>query len=176
MVLATGLSSCLFGGDTPTGATANESISTLSDIQNAETNVSITVPGGWVAVKDGQRQSTDLYAVHPEDKLHVAVLSENKDVLSLFDFENNAAEYRWLIQEELDVFERETRMGTTSVNTAPALQYEIRGQVNDTAVVYLHTTVQGVNSYYQIVGWTTEDSYLENKDILEDIIASFRTI
>lgn len=174
--LATELSGCRFARkDNQQAETAtDENIDVASDIENTQTKVKITVPGGWVAVKDGQRRSTDIYAVSPADKLYAAVLSESQSVLSQFDLENNAEQYRWLIQKELDSFEKETRTGTTSIGGVPALQYEIRGQVDGTPVVYLHTTVKGVDNYYQVVGWTTADSYQKNKETLQDIIKSFR--
>ncbi|MEL6814823.1 MAG: hypothetical protein AAFP03_08410 [Cyanobacteria bacterium J06598_3] len=173
--LATELSSCRSGGGNSTAeSTADENIDVASDIENTQTKVKITVPGGWVAVKDGQRRSTDIYAVSPSDKLYAAVLSESQSVLSQFDLENNAEQYRWLIQKELDSFEKETRTGTTSIGGVPALQYEIRGLVDGTPVVYLHTTVKGIDNYYQVVGWTTAESYTKNKETLQDIIKSFR--
>lgn len=174
--LATELSGCRFTrrDDTQAETAADENIDVASDIENTQTKVKITVPSGWVAVKDGQRRSTDIYAVSPSEKLYAAVLSESQSVLSQFDLENNAEQYRWLIQEELDSFEKETRTGTTSIGGDPALQYEIRGQVDGTPVVYLHTTVKGIENYYQVVGWTTADSYQRNKETLQDIIKSFR--
>ncbi|MEM9087493.1 MAG: hypothetical protein AAGC93_02000 [Cyanobacteria bacterium P01_F01_bin.53] len=178
LALVVGLSSCRSGSTSNDTAsnTASENVSVKSDLENVETNVRITVPSGWTAIKEGQRRSTDIYAVSPDKDLYAAVLSESASVLSQFDLEDNAEQYRWLIQKELDTFEKETRTGTTTIDNDPALQYEIRGQVKGTPVVYLHTTIKGTDSYYQVVGWTTAADYSENKETLQTIIKSFRAL
>ncbi|MEL6778858.1 MAG: hypothetical protein AAFO06_16540 [Cyanobacteria bacterium J06597_16] len=176
--LSAGLSGCQLLGRQQKAApekAVDENIDVPSDIANTQTNVRITVPRGWVAVKNGQqRGTTDIYAVSPENKLYAVVLSESTSVLSTFDLENNAEQYRWLIQKELDSFDNETPTDVKRVGGDPALQYEIRGRVDGTPVVYLHTTVKGAENYYQVVGWTTADNYLENKETLQNIIESFR--
>ncbi len=175
VLLAFGLGSCgIFRGDRETIEAANAGINVPSDIENAETNVKITVPDGWIAVSDDRRGSADIYATYPARSLYAKVLSESDRVLTQFDIENNAEQYRWLIKEELDRFERETRTGLTSLNSNPAVQYEMRGTVDGVPVVYLHTTVQGDEDYYQVVGWTTAESYRENQTTLKTIIESFR--
>lgn len=152
----------------------DENINVPSDLENEATNVRITVPSGWVAVRDDRRQSADIYATYPPRALYTKVVSETDSVLNQFDLENNAEQYRSLIQRELDRYEGETRTGLTSLNGNPAVQYEIRGTVDNQPVVYLHTTVQGRDRYYQVVGWTTASSYRENEETLKAVVGSFR--
>jgi hypothetical protein len=132
------------------------------------------VPEGWTTIKDGRRDSKDVYASYPAQDLFAAVLSEDVAVLNQFNLDDNAKQYRWLIQQEMDKFEGETRTGLTTLNGNNAVQYEMRGVVNGVQVVYLHTTVKGTNDYYQVVGWTTADSYRQNKETLQAVINSFR--
>ncbi len=152
----------------------SENIDVPSDLENEATNVRITVPSGWVAEKGGLRRSADIYATYPPRGLYTKVLSESDAVLNQFDLENNAEQYRWLIQRELDRYEGETRTGLSSLNGNPAVQYEIRGTVDNQPVVYLHTTIKGREKYYQVVGWTTESSYQENEETLKRVVDSFR--
>ncbi len=132
------------------------------------------MPDGWRVAREGLRQTADIYAVYPSRDLYAAVLSERAAVLSQFDLEDNAIQYRRLIRSELDDYEGETRLGTPSIDGKPAVQYEIRGRVDGVPVVYLHTTVQGTDNYYQVVGWTRADGYEENKATLKAIAESFR--
>lgn len=147
-----------------------------SDLENASTKVRITVPNGWVVAGSDKRGSADIYTTYPSQDMSAAVFSESVSVLSQFDLENNAKQYRWLIEEGMDRFEGESPTGLTSLNGNPAVQYEIRGTVNGQLVVYLHTTVKGRDKYYQIVGWTTESQYRSNKGTLETIAGSFRGV
>ncbi|MGB3291482.1 MAG: hypothetical protein WBB01_00660, partial [Phormidesmis sp.] len=150
-------------------------IDVLSDLENQETGVRITVPAGWTVINGEQRGSADIYAAAPTQDLYVMVLSESAAAtLNQFSLSDNARQYRLLIQEELDSFDGEERTAVSSINDKPALQYEIEGEVDGVPIVYLHTTVQGTDDYYQVVGWTTQSSYRENEDVLRNIIGSFR--
>ena len=173
LLVATSLGGCWWRGNSEEVANEDEFISSPSELRNTETNVSIVVPEGWLKVGGDLRQSQDIYTLQPEDQLYATVLSEDKAVLSQFALEDNAEQYRQLIRDELDSYERETKTGVTSIDGHQAIQYEIRGTVEGESVVYLHTTVRGDDGYYQVVGWTTADRYRENKETLENVIESF---
>ncbi len=175
-LLVTGLSGCGFGGDrsTEVESAVNQSVDAPSNLENLETGVGITVPAGWIVVGGGQRGSADIYAIDPGQNLYAIVLSESAAVLDQFSLDDNSEQYRRLIEEELDSFEGQERTGVTSIDGRPAVQYELRGEVDGVPIVYLHTTIEGTNDYYQVVGWTTESSYRENEDVLRNVIGSFR--
>ncbi|MEL6161734.1 MAG: hypothetical protein AAFQ40_11430 [Cyanobacteria bacterium J06623_5] len=178
LVLFALVSSCSSRSDRTLEPISAESqfISGPSDLENNQTDVKITVPAEWVSAGDRLRRSADIYASHPSREMYASVLSESKTVLSQFDLEDNAEQYRWLIEKELEDYEGSTRTGIERINGDPAVQYEIRGRVEGIPVVYLHTTVQGDDNYYQVVGWTTQERYSENKATLENIIESFRGV
>lgn len=176
VLLSLGLSGCFFRDQDSSISTpvADTEIEVASDLENKETQVKLTVPDGWRVVRGVTRGSTDIYATYQPEDLYASVLSESDPVLDQFDIEDNAQQYRWLIEQELDKFEGETRTGLTSLDSKPAVQYEMRGVVDGVPVVYLHTTVEGRDRYYQVVGWTTESSYQQNKETLGGILKSFR--
>ena len=60
------------------------------------------------------------------------------------------------------------------VNGRPALCYELSGTVDGVPIAYLHTTVEGVGAYHQILAWTPAERLSENRATLEALIASFR--
>ncbi len=169
-----GLGSCQFrtdnSVDTPT--LQDQTFEGPTVLENTDTGAKITVPSQWKAA-NLMRGDADIYATYSAQDLYASVLSENKAVLSQFALEDNAKQYRWLIEKELSDYETSTRTGVDEVNGDLAIQYEIRGQVDGVPVVYLHTTVQGANNYYQVVGWTRRDRYADNKETLQKIIASF---
>ena len=176
-LLTTGLSACSRNnGPEVTIAAQSQTVDGPSDLENNQTNVKITVPANWVRAEDALRGSADIYASYPAQELYASVLSESKTVLSQFDLEDNAEQYRLLIQRELNDYESSARTNVERINGDPAVQYEIRGRVNGIPVVYLHTTVQGDTDYYQVVGVTTADQYPDNKDTLESIIESFEAL
>ena len=142
-------------------------------LRNTDTNVSITVPAGWIKIGEDIRRSHDIYAAQPNNQLYASVLSEGETGLDRFGLADNSNQYRQLIRDGLDGFEGETKTSVTRVNGLNALQYEMRGSVDGEAVVYLHTTIEGADDYYQVVGWTNAERYGENKAVLESVVESF---
>lgn len=171
--LSAGLSGCFSGGETEPNEPLAQPLNSPSRLENQQTNVEITVPAEWISAGSDLRGSADIYASYPARDLYASVLSESDTTLEQFSLEDNADKYRWLIEEELDAYNGSTKTTLNQVDGLPAVQYEIRGQVDGTDVVYLHTTVRGEDSYYQVVGWTTADRYAENKDTLQTVIQSF---
>lgn len=172
--LAGGLSGCWGDRDNSSFDSGDESINDgPAVLRNTATDVSIVVPEGWVKMGEDMRRSHDIYAAKPDSQLYASVLSEDETGLSRFGLEDNSEQYRELIRDELDSFEGETRTSVTRIDGRPALQYEIRGTVDGQSVVYLHTTVEGTDDYYQVVGWTSADNYRENKSVLEEVVESF---
>jgi len=170
------LTGCLSrsASETTQSAGNNENTTVASELVNEETNVRILVPADWELVRGDRRQTADIYASYPPRGLYATVLSENAAGLDIFTLEDNSEQYRWLIKQELDQFEGESRTTLSSIDNKRAIQYEIRGVVDNTPVVYLHTTVEGSQNYYQVVGWTTETSYPETRETLQQIIQSFK--
>lgn len=174
VLLVASLTSCRTNQDSDAVSNGDEFINDgPAVLRNTGTNVSITVPSGWMKIGEDLRRSHDIYATQPSKLLYATVLSEDNADLKRFGLADNSLQYRKLIRDGLDNFEDETKTDVTRIDGHKALQYEIRGTVDDQAVVYLHTTVEGADGYYQVVGWTTADRYRENKDVLEDVVESF---
>ncbi|MGB3767799.1 MAG: hypothetical protein WA947_14680 [Phormidesmis sp.] len=174
VLLIASLTSCRSNENSDADNNGDEFISGSSAVlTNTSTNVSITVPDGWIKMGEDLRRSHDIYAIQPSSQLHATVLSEDESGLRQFGLADNSTQYRQLIRDELDRFESETKTDVTRIDGHKALQYEIRGTVDSQPVVYLHTTVEGTDGYYQVVGWTTADRYRESKDVLETVVESF---
>ncbi len=62
----------------------------------------------------------------------------------------------------------------TSINGAPALEYELEGNITNERVWYRLAVVEGKQHYYQILGWTIlqrKDKYGQD---IADMIRSFK--
>lgn len=62
------------------------------------------------------------------------------------------------------------------VNDNPAIQYEIEGSTQGLRIVYLHTTVETDSAFNQLLAWTLRSKYNENKQILQDVINTFKPV
>lgn len=144
-------------------------------VENTTENLRITIPNTWETV-DVLRPDADIYVADQDANLYVLVLADDKDTLvGDFSLEDNSSQYRRILARQLSE-PVQTATNVTKVNGKDAVQYEIRGQVDGTSVVYLHTTVRGDENYYQVVGWTRADEFNSRRSELEEVITSFRGV
>ncbi|MBX2865800.1 MAG: hypothetical protein KTR27_19790 [Leptolyngbyaceae cyanobacterium MAG.088] len=143
-------------------------------LTNEESDVQLTLPAGWVDVQT-LRPDADLYVAHEDRTKYVLVLADPKrSEVGTFSLSDNAVSYLSFLDRGLTQERPEKATDMTSLNGLKAVQYEVRGRVDNLPVVYLHTTVEGQTNYYQVVAWTTAEEYAAVKTELQDVIESFR--
>lgn len=172
------LSSCDRFGDRTKDVINAISVQNLNNGQTRLTNqnsdVELTLPNGWVDVQN-LRPDADLYAAHEDRTMYVMVLSDPKrSEVGTFSLANNSDQYLSFLDRGLTQEQAEVPTTMTSLNGLNAVQYEVRGRVDNLPIVYLHTTVEGNENYYQVVGWTTVEKYSAVKGELQTVIQSFR--
>ena len=149
---------------------------TGSVLRNEEADIEITLPATW-SEDDRLHDSAELEASDIDQQLYLVVVAEENDSLLRLGLRENAENYRKLLIDRLQAFQGESPTDLAFVGDHFASQYEIRGDINEnTAVVYLHTTVVTERRYYQIVAWTTPEQYDVYKSELETITETFREI
>ena len=176
--LLLGAASCDRVGDRTKDVINAITIQNLSNgrtlLKNEESNVQLTLPEGWVDVQN-LRSDADLYVAREDRTMYVLVLAEPKSSeVGTFSLANNATQYLSFLDRGLTQEQAEVATNMTSLNGLDAVQYEIRGNVENQPIVYLHTTVEGETNYYQVVGWTTAAEYPAARDELQTVIQSFR--
>lgn len=181
--LLLGLSGCNRFGERTKDVINAISIQNLSTgeklLKNEVSNVQLTLPQGWSDVRDNLRPDADLYAAREDRTMYVLVLADQKrteanGVISGFDLSDNASQYLSYLDWGLAQEQPEVVTGLTSLNGLNAKQYEVRGRIDSQPVVYLHTTIEGAEHYYQVVAWTAAEDYANAKAELQTVIGSFR--
>ena len=141
-----------------------------------EIGIQITVPESWAA-DPRLHDSAELQAADAIQELYVIVVAEDSSTLMLRSLQQNAENYRALIQDQLATYEGENPTEVALINDNFAAQYEIRGSLEgDIPVVYLHTTVATPQRYYQIVAWASPEQYDAYRSELKTITATFQEI
>ena len=108
---------------------------------------------------------------------YLIVISEPKsDFPANWTFRNHSDVTRQLLLDNLGVQASVSSPSQLTVNGRQAVQYEIRTQLQGLKVVYLHTTVDGEDTYHQLLSWTLADRYPRNQSVLQSAIASFEEV
>ena len=180
LCLILGAASCSRFGERTKDVIDAISIQNLSNgrklLENEDQGVQLTVSEGWNNVQE-LRPDADLYVAHEEREMYVLVLADaRRSEVGNFDLADNSATYRRTLAGELSQVQPQAVTGVTAVNGLDAVQYEVRGRVDNVPIVYLHTTVEGEVNYYQVVAWTTAEDYSAARPDLQAVIESFRGI
>ncbi len=102
------------------------------------------------------------------------VLSEPK---SDFDSSMTLQEYKQIIQSHIESGLTTPESGKVSnivVNGYPAIEFTLKGEVEDTPVMYNVTTIETPSHYHQVLAWTYASRYGRSQQELRKIRDSFR--
>lgn len=177
--LALGLTSCDRFGERTKDVIDAISIQNLSTgeklLRNEISDVQLTLPQGWVNVRDSLRPDADLYVAREDRTMYVLVLVDSKrSEIGDLGLADNSSSYLSYLDWGLEQEQPKVPTSLTSLNGLNARQYEVRGRVDNLPIVYLHTTIEGEENYYQVVAWTTAENYAAAKGELQTVIGSFR--
>ncbi|NMF84134.1 hypothetical protein [Nodosilinea sp. P-1105] len=185
-VVAIGLTGCnTLGLPNPFGGSAvsmeNQYVSRSlrhRDLVSKMLPVQLRLRDGWQPAPTGSlHRQADLEAYHPDQGMYLIVLGESREALdnAAADLEEQATLYLQLLKGEFDnTLSGETQTNVNQVNSLPAVQYELRGEVLGQAVAYLHTTLELDDHYYQVVVWTADNRWETNESAMGDIVQGFR--
>ena len=143
-----------------------------SVVQSKDGSTQVRVPAGWVKATD-LNDEADLQVANRRDNAFFIVLSEPKsDFGADIDYRAHA---KLTLNHIMDAVTNPEVTGPTALRVGglPAVQYVVQGNVKALRIVYLHTTVEGKETFHQLLGWTTPSRLDRNRPVLEGIIASF---
>jgi hypothetical protein len=142
-------------------------------IRSTDGKSQVRVPAGW-SVKSGLNREATLQVADTDHHAFFIVLTESKrDFAESFTYRDHAHKtLEHMARGLADV----TITGAPTelvVGGRPGVRYEVQGTLDHLRVVFLHTTVDGDESFHQVLAWTVPSRLESNRKTLEDIISSF---
>lgn len=133
----------------------------------------LTIPADWREMNNLNPEA-GLQAGNPAAEQYAIVISEGKntfaDDMTLADFSDSVQEN---IKTALtDPVISETKKLT--INGYPARQFEVAGSMQKVNARWIYTLVDAPKNYHQIMAWTLDSRYDQNKPVLMDVAASFK--
>ncbi len=128
--------------------------------------VQVEVPFLWTDQED-LNDEADVEVSLPSSKLYLIVLSEPKGSFQGMDYHGHS-------QLTRDIFGIPTVAGPEQlqIKGRPAVQYRLEGTVDGNDITFLHTTIDGVDHFHQVVAWTRSSRFERSRDRLDAVIAS----
>jgi hypothetical protein len=134
----------------------------------------VTVPGGWKE-DNTLHDEAELEVSHRSTKMYTIVLAESKEDFHEMTLQGHSDITRAGLKESVKV-ERESGPVSLTIDGHPALQYEIEAVLDNTKIIYLHTTVESPAYFYQILGWTIPSRYKKDPETLKKITEKFHEL
>ena len=135
----------------------------------------INIPRLWQERTDLNDQA-EIQAANPLREQYVIVLTESKADFAGLDVDLPA--YAEIIRDNFvdSVGVSVTDEQSLTISGNNAIQYELRGTVDDLDVVYWMTGTESEDNYYQILSWTLEEYVTRNEPVLQDVVTSFQPL
>ncbi|MGK7872348.1 MAG: hypothetical protein AB4426_03240 [Xenococcaceae cyanobacterium] len=133
----------------------------------------VVVPSGWKTQQD-LHDDADIQVANTWDESYLIVLSDSKTDFEDITLEEHSQITSQILLENVKNAQVSSEPKELEINGRPAVQYEIRGSVDRIKIIYLHTTVDGKESFHQLVAWTLPSKFQKNRPVLESVINSFK--
>ena len=142
-------------------------------VKSIDGQIQVTVPSGWTESSELNDDAV-LEVGNVWDELFLIVILENKRDFISVDLEYYSQVTTEALISDIESPEKSQPLELLIHNNR-AIQYEIRGTVEDLNIAYLHTSVEDSQNYYQVLAWTLSSQFHNKESILQDVIQSFQT-
>jgi hypothetical protein len=130
----------------------------------------VVLPNGWKAEPE-LNPLAQIQAANHQQQMYLIVRAQPRANLDGLTQEEFSERSRQQLKDQLtDVEEAGPSDRITQVGEFDAVQYEIRGSLNDIGVVYLHTTVETPEHFTQILTWTAPTDFARNEAAMQELI------
>lgn len=153
----------------------SESPGQSTTVKSSDGKFQLTVPDGWKATS-GLHDNARIQASNERAELYVIVLSESKsDSGADITLDKFTEIMRKSLMEKKGATDT-AQPESVTVNGNQARQFELHGTLNNEKAVTLVNIVETQDHFHQVISWTRQAKYDENKATLKQVIDSFRTV
>lgn len=161
------------------GCEANALIKTESFLDGS---VEIDIPIFWIE-HNNLNEVAEFQVGDPRLQAFFIIIPEEKNYYDpLIPLEEHSALTRGLLESNTKEASAIGEPVWLEVNGMKGLQYEIKAKIDladgeemkTLDLNYLHTTIEGKNRFYQVVGWTLEEHYSKHVETMKGIVQTLR--
>jgi hypothetical protein len=151
---------------------SNRSSSTDVVLRSSDGKVQVSAPPSWKTTTN-LNDKAELQVSDSAKEMYLIVLTDRRADYSDMTLEKHAT---GTLDTLTNAMTSSNRVGPKrlTIDGNTAVQYEVRGEIKNLNVIYIHTTVETAKHFQQIVTWTLQSTYADREDVLKGIINSFK--
>jgi hypothetical protein len=141
-------------------------------LKSADGTLELTVPGSWNKDTELHKQAA-IQASNRMGELYVIVLSETKEDLADMDL----AKFSELTRgSQLKAMKNAAEEGPVNrtINGMKAIEYVLKGSVENANIMMKHIAVDGPKHYHQVIVWTLKSKWETEKATLDAVVDSLK--
>jgi hypothetical protein len=146
------------------------SVSGMGRIVNVpDSKLSLQIPSNWRELKNINADAS-LSLGNPSREEYFIVLTETK-----IDLEGNLQDFSDITCDAIFASLTNATMSepkTLTINGLSAVQREISGSIDRIKISYLHTSLEGKEQYYQLLGWSVVSRKTQAFKAIHDVVHS----
>lgn len=150
-----------------------QSVSSTQWVAAEDGSSKILLPVSWQPMPELTEVASVEYG-NPYREQYAVVITEPKadfaDDVDLFAYNDLVLEQNYRpVLANLSV----KLLGEVEVNGMKGIKYELRGEIDNVKIVYLHTALEGADHFHQVLFWTLPTQWRANRKTFETALAKF---
>ena len=144
-------------------------------IKSSDGNTQITVKSDWEESPDLNGEASMQVNNMVKEKYAIVISEPIED----FAEDITVDEYSNMCKEILLESIKNSKISDvtdTTINGQPAKYYEIKGEVDKIKICYFIANIKGKKGLHQVIGWTINSKYDENKEEIKKVVQSFKEL
>jgi hypothetical protein len=142
-------------------------------VVSTDNKVELTVPASW-SIQTNLNEQANLQVGQPLQELYTIIIPDSKaNIDQSVDLEFLADSIRKNTEQSL-TNGTTTDLVSLKIDGFEAKQFEASGGYQKINAKYIFTIINTPDTYYQMMSWTLADRFETNKEILDQVIRSFK--
>lgn len=144
-------------------------------IKSSDGSTQITVNSNWKESTSLNDEASIQVDQQAKEKYAIVISESVEDFADDFSVDEYANMCKDLLSESIKN-STVSEFTDMTINGLPAKYYEIKGEIEKIKVCYFIVAVKGEKGLHQVVGWTINSKYDENKEEIKKILQSFKEL
>lgn len=142
-------------------------------VESTDKKVQLSIPASW-NIQTNLNEQANLQVAQPLQELYTIIIPDSKANL------DKSANLEFVADSIRKNTEQMLTNGTTTelvslkIDGFEAKQFEASGSFEKIKAKYIFTIIDTPETYYQIMSWTLADRFEKNKEVLDEVIRSFK--
>lgn len=142
-------------------------------LSSYENKYKIMLPDGW---RENRNLNSDasLQLSDEQHKNYIVVIAESKqDIIKKLNLNQYTSAVQFNMYRNIDNV-KIINSNNIKINDCNGIEFQATGEINKVKIRYIYMIIETKDNFQQIIGWTLDSDYINNRGKLLNIMRSFK--